>query len=107
MPIYPKVPQDEYGSYAWLRREVSGFLGYGYNADALDAERAGKVDSIIQSGLMQFYYPPPMPDKDGNAAPHRWSFLSPVAEMEIVLGESAYDLPEDCSGIIEEFTVGQ
>lgn len=108
MPTYQNIPQDEYGSYAWLRRETGGFLGLGYNPDSWDVEQAAKVDSIVQSGLMQFYYPPPQVDKDGKAVPHRWSFLAPVAELETVVGQSEYILPEDFAGIVEEgFTVGQ
>lgn len=105
MATYKKLPADEYGSYAWLRRETSGFLGYGYNPDTMDEEKASKIESFIQSGVMQFYYHPPLPVGDkGEVMAHRWSFLTPVAELPLVNGVSEYDLPEDCAGAIEEFT---
>jgi hypothetical protein len=107
MPTYQTVPQDEYGSYAWLRREVGAYLGAGFNPDAWDTETASKIDSIVQSGLQQFYFPPPIPDKEGKATPYRWSFLSPVAELKLEIGTSIYALPTDFAGIVEEVTVGQ
>ena len=106
MATYDK--QAEYGTYLWLRREVGGYLGFGYNPDAWDTERAAKVDSIVQSGLQQFYYPPPMKGEDGEMRPHKWTFLTPLAELSLVNGQREYDLPEDFSGIVNEgFTVGE
>lgn len=107
MPTYQALPQSDYGSHGWLRREIGGYLGFGYNPEAWDDITASKVDSIVQSGLQQFYFPPPIPDKDGKATPHRWSFLAPVAEIELVIDESVYELPEDFAGILENVTVGQ
>lgn len=108
MATYPKTPQDEYGSYSWLKRELAGYLGMGFNTDALDNEQAAKIDSLIQSGLMQFYTPPPLPSgKDGEVIAHRWSFLSPVEDLDMAVGQSTYDLPEDFAGALEEVTVGQ
>jgi len=107
MATYQTLPQSDYGSHDWLKREIGGYLGFGYNPSAWDSEKSEKVESIIQSGLSQFYFPPPIPDKDGKAAPHRWSFLAPVAEIELVIDQSAYELPEDFAGILEDMTVGQ
>ena len=106
MATYQELPQSDYGSHDWLKREVGGYLGFGYNPDAYDSEKSAKVDSIIQSGLQQFYYPPPIPDKDGKASPHRWSFLAPVTELVLVNGQNTYELPADFAGILEEVTVG-
>ena len=107
MPTYKKVPEDEYGSYSWLVREVGGYLGFGFNPSSWDTNQAEKVNSIVQSGIMQFYYHPPMKDEDGKIQPHKWSFLSPVAELEIESGTRIYDLPDDFSGVIGDFTVGE
>jgi hypothetical protein len=106
---YQKLPSDEWGSYSWLKREVSGFLGMGYNPDTLSPEDSARIDSLIDSGVMTFYYPPPMPVGDkGETMPHRWSFLSPVTELVLSNGEATYALPSDFAGIVEEgFTVGQ
>ena len=98
---------EEHGSYLWLRREVGGYLGKGYSQDGWDSEIIGKVDSIVQSGVMQFYYPPPLPQqnehKPANLA-HQWSFLTPLAPMTMVVGKKTYDLPSDFSGVIGDFT---
>jgi len=107
MSTYKQVPQEGYGSYDWLRREVGGYLGMGYNPSVWNAEQAAKVDGIVQSGVMQFYYHPPMRDDKGNIQMHRWSFLTPVAELEIKNGVRDYELPEDFSGIEGGFTVGE
>lgn len=108
MATYQKLPESGYGSFDWLRREVGGYLGLGYNPDAWDSEQSAKVDSIVNSGLMQFYYPPPIPaGKEGEMVKHRWSFMSPVETMVLVASQSTYELPEDFAGITEEgFTVG-
>jgi hypothetical protein len=107
MATYQKIPSSEFGSYSWLRREVGGYLGWWYNPSSYSPEQSDKIDSIIQSGLMQFYYPPPMKDDEGNSRPHKWTFLSPINEMTIEDGVREYALPEDYSGMIEGFTVGE
>ncbi len=103
---YP-VQSEEYGTYGWLRREVGGFLGFGYDEATWKHDQHGQVDSIIQSGYMQMLQPPPLPRVEHKPAntPHRWSFLTPLARLSIVDGETLYDLPEDFSGVLGEFTV--
>lgn len=103
---YP-INEVEYGTYFWLLREIGGYLGYGYAVETWDHEKVGSINSIIQSGVMQFYYPPPLPSNvEGkpNSVPHQWSFLSPLATIDLTAGKFIYDLPEDCSGSVGEFT---
>lgn len=62
-------------SYPDFMTETSYFLGYGRDVSALNDDRRGLVDSLVQSGVRQVYYPPVLPG-DGRA--HQWSFLEPV-----------------------------
>lgn len=101
------LQSEQHGSYLWLRREVGGYLGWGYNQENWDFEKLGKVDSIVQSGVMQFYYPPPLPQQNEHkpaSVPRQWSFLTPLATLTLVTGKNAYDLPADFSGMLGEFT---
>jgi len=57
-----------------LRQEVQRFLGYGRTTAwaSLSASFQGDVSSIINRGLRQFYFPPPIP---GETSSHQWSFM--------------------------------
>jgi hypothetical protein len=60
-----------------LQKEVSDRgLGWGRTIGSLSAEQLELVQSIINSGLRQFLFPPPLGGRS-----HRWSFLSPVTTM--------------------------
>lgn len=97
--IWPTV-DVEYGTPAWLRQEIGGYLKFGFDHKAWNATQRGRVTSIIQSGLMQVYFPPPV----GDSPPHQWSFLTPVRTVSLTDGEAAYGLPDDFGGIIGDFT---
>jgi hypothetical protein len=57
-----------------LREEVQRFMGYGRSTvfSSMSTAFQGDVTSIINRGLRQFYYPPPLP---GETSSHQWSFL--------------------------------
>ncbi len=95
------VEVAEYGSYQFFLREVGGYLGFGYASAAWDLETKQKADSIVQSGVYQFYYPPPIEEQGG---PHVWSFLTPVGSVTTANGTSSYDLPADFSGVLGDLT---
>lgn len=117
--MYPIVP-DEYGTYGWLMREVGGFLELPYERAAWNHEQTGRINSIVQSGAMQFYTPPPLPmqiqenpeateedrQEDRRKAPYVWSFLSPLADLALTSGKSTYDMPVDFASVLGEFTLG-
>ncbi len=120
--MHPISP-EEYGTYQWLCREVGGALKLSYERLAWNHEQTGRVNSIVQSGVMQFYYPPPIPIniplqevvEDGEAAtvkdqtkraPYVWSFLSPLASVSLANGTSAYDLPADFASVVGDFSSG-
>lgn len=101
------VSADQHGSLAWLRQQVGGYLGMGYDPNAWGFEKSSKIDSYIQSGVMQVYYPPPIqvPGDNTPGQQHRWSFLTPVGALNLVAGTSTYDLPQSFSGVIGEITL--
>lgn len=59
-----------------LEGEVGRFLGWGRSSFAGSAD--DDVESIVDRGLRQFYYPGVLP---GETSVHEWSFLKPVATI--------------------------
>lgn len=78
-------------SYTDFKYEVASFLGY--NSASLTAAQQTQVDSIISSGLRQFYYPP---------SGHEWSFLKPT--VSFTADDADYDLPSGFARIVGGFT---
>jgi hypothetical protein len=103
---YP-VKRADYGSYSWLAREIGVYLQFGGDDATWTHEQREKIDSIIQSGVSNFHHPQPLPVAEGEREkpPHSWSFLQPIAELELVDGQKAYELPESFSGVVGDFTV--
>lgn len=101
---YPITGETD-GTYLWLKREVGGYLGFGWNRNSWSHDQDGRVDSIVQSGLKRFYFPPPLPQGEGSPPrpPHKWSFLCPKTTLPLSSGTQAYNLPADFSGILGEF----
>ncbi len=95
------VTDAPYGSLSWLRRELGGYLDYGWVYEALTHEQQGRIDSVIRSGMNRVYFPPPF---EGQPVPHKWSFLSPTRSLTTVASDADYDLPLDCTGIVGDFT---
>jgi len=65
-----------------LREEVQRFMGYGRSTTfgTMSTAFQGDVTSIINRGLRQFYYPPPLP---GETSSHQWSFLIKSDDLAI------------------------
>jgi hypothetical protein len=109
------ISKQEYGTYRWLCREVGGYLGYGFDSATWDHDKISTVESIVQSGVMQFYFPPPVnatggKDHNGNdkmSPPHQWSFLNPAATISLADGRGDYELPADFGQVIGAFTGGE
>ena len=72
-----------------LRKEVSEFL-YGGSGTASTAHKADVITRVIESGLRQFYSPPPL-----GQHMHDWSFLKPITSMTLQesysTGTASYD----------------
>jgi hypothetical protein len=104
-----------YGSYGWLMQETGRSLGLNPDMKTWNHSDRARVDSIVQSGLMQFYFPPPLEDtrkeeretdtasvesqKDARTRqPYVWSWLKQLSMVETVSGQSVYELPEEFAG---------
>lgn len=83
-----------------LLGEVGINLGYGRGAafgdPTWDTRQAASLDSIVRSGLRQFYYPP---------IPYDWSFLRPAATAVFSQGNSTVRLPDDYGGLEGQITL--
>jgi hypothetical protein len=85
-----------YLNYYQLLSKVSYYLGYG----TWDAFAHNDVLDCVDSGLRQFYWPPPLEKGD----PHRWSFLETVSDITTTAGSGKYTLPDNFGGIIGDLT---
>lgn len=63
-----------------LKSEIGYFLGFGRDSNAWDAEQTATVKSVLESGLRQVYHPPVVGPL---TKPHEWSFLRPMATMQV------------------------
>lgn len=120
----------EYGSWNWLRREIALRSGYSPDHNLLGRVERVHVDSIIESGVMQFVQgawptiglPPDTPAGEGRMPdaqhveaekdvkrhpPHRWSFMQKSHSFATVSGTSSYDLPDDFGATIQEPTTSR
>lgn len=100
-PIVATQPTSLTGTYTDLQRELGGFLGYGWNPDEFDHQQEQHVDSMIQNGTLNFYYPPPL-EKGGTA--HIWSFLKPQSQVVTVANDYDYDMAATFGGIEGQLT---
>ena len=92
--------------YKELLAEVGQFLGYGKGAEfghpAWSTKQKDELRSIVDSGLRQFYNPPPLAPGE---ASYDWSFTKPTASIEIASGASTAQLPDDFGGFEGELTI--
>lgn len=90
-------PQDLSIDFFYLQRQVGKYLDYGYNAATWDDEQKQVVQEIIDEGVRQYYFPPPLPPNFaiGIREVHEWSFMRPVYQLTTVADQRRYPLPED------------
>lgn len=93
-------------SYEQLQKIVGRFLGYGRGITGADdgSTEWADIEECIQSGLRQFYSPPPLPGKQEG---HEWHFLRPTASLSLVADQGDYDLPASFGGLIGVMTFDQ
>lgn len=82
-------------SYNDLMRTVADFLGRPIDIMTEDEKR--KVDSFVQSGVRNFYYPPKMEGVDEN---FEWSFLRQKGGVDTMRGIASYILPDGFGRIL-------
>lgn len=84
--------------YPELRAKVGAFLGYGRDPDAWGEKQDDDVADVLESGLRQFYYPPPVEPRSGaihERVSFRWSFLHPVGTFDTVADTWEYSADDD------------
>lgn len=86
-------------SYDELMVAVADFLGRPLSV-MTDDEKA-KVDSFIQSGIRNFYYPPKMEGVDES---FEWSFLKQKGGIALAPGTASYVLPDGFGRILGQIT---
>lgn len=84
--------------------KVGTFFGWGMGADAGDEEwdsrKTAVIRDCVESGLRQFYFPPPM-----NGVPYDWSFLKPTSTLIVDADASTLEMPDDFGGFEGSITV--
>jgi hypothetical protein len=78
--------------------EVGSFLGFGRKTyTSYSTSRKVLINSIVQSGVRQVYYPPAV---IAETTGYEWSWLRPVSTIDIESGTSDYDLPDNFGRLI-------
>lgn len=80
-----------------IRRQVGKTIGIGYSHEEWDDEQAQEVQDIIDEGMRQAYYPPPLPQPYSMKSDtvHEWSFMQPTLEFSTESDIRRYPLPSD------------
>lgn len=75
-------------TYDDLRDIIGDQLGYGVSSASWSAnsDKTTRIERCLEGGLRRFYNP---------EAPHQWSFLFPVKDMQFEAGVYRYVLPAD------------
>lgn len=99
------ITEVTYGTYQYFVREIGEVLGHGRDPNTWNHEKAAQIQSVLDRGLFQFYYPPPLPQIENRPAkaPHQWSFFFPTATLSLSADTAEYTLPNDFGGSIKEF----
>lgn len=84
-------------TYNTLRQQVGFELGFGSTIGNWDADTAALIDFCVQSGLRQFYAPPP--HETGRPA-HAWSFLRPLTTL-IAFAAVPVNAANTCTGVLD------
>lgn len=88
-------------NFHYAQRLIGQYMQFGWNVAIWNHEQRNVVDMLIEQGLQQFYYPPPLP---GQKIAHTWSFLNPFLEMAVYSGNRWYHLPPDFDHFIDRVT---
>lgn len=86
-------------SYDDLMKTVADFLGR--PLDLMDDNEKAKVDSYVQSGVRNFYYPPKM---EGVDVDFEWSFLKQEGGVDLITGVDSYILPDGFGRILGQIS---
>lgn len=82
--------------FANVQSRMAVFAGWGagalYGDQAWNASQQAVLDDATLSGLSRFYWPEMAP---GHSATYDWSFLHPVATLDLPTGVNTVPLPDD------------
>jgi len=67
--------------YSTLRTAIGYHLGYGRTSGSWTSAETVDVNYVLDRGLAQAYYPPPLPGDNGVS--HEWNFLTPETTFKI------------------------
>lgn len=82
-------------SYSELCEVVARYLGY--QPEALTDDQQTEVDSYVQAGIRNFYFPQAINNVE---AGYEWSFMRPVATITTLPNVSIVPLPADLARVI-------
>jgi hypothetical protein len=88
-------------AYDDFRKAIGHYLGFKRDTTAWTTDQSDDIEDALASGLRQFYIPPPIGDPPSR---YEWSFLKPIARLEINANNYTYLLPDDFGSIIGEFS---
>jgi hypothetical protein len=78
-------------SFDDLKAAIGHYLGYG-GADDWTADQDAEIETYVQAGVRQFYYPPAV---EGVEAGYTWSFLAPKTTIATTADQGEDDAPDD------------
>lgn len=85
-------------AYADLRADVGFFLGHGRGVDFGDpvwtVQQEAAINRCVKGGLRKFYH-----------CGYDWSFLRPVATLNLASGSRTVEMPDDFGGLEEQVVV--
>lgn len=79
-----------------IRGQIGFFMGFGQNKNGWSEAQKQQVMECQRQGLRRFYMPTPLP---GQRIGHTWSFLFPIANINLQANVYVYDLPLDFGGM--------
>lgn len=75
--------------------EAADYLGWGRDSTGWDSTQQEELKRLVQSAQRRFYFGA-MPE--GAAEVYGWTFLKPVATVQLVTGSAVAPLPDDFGG---------
>ena len=89
------MPNDNLAfKYSTLRSRIGYHLGYTRTSGNWTTDEQADIDDCLQSGLSQFYHPPPV---GGEKVSYEWSFIKPTTTTS-VWGDLTYTASGDPDG---------
>ena len=84
-------------TYDHIQKIVALELGWRRDPSSWTAENDSDFELIVDQGLRQFYYPDILP---GEQSQHNWSFLYPLAEIELTAVHTTGKIDNIAAGVV-------